>query len=73
MCKSKRRVRNPVLRAAAALLAKGGAHDVSVSSIRQNQRRVVDDEVADYLQEREEIRKRTAKGDDESPFSFIVQ
>jgi len=73
MPETRRRLRNPVRREAAGLLAKGGPHGpprgVSTSAVRHRQRLAVEDEVTEYLEAREEVRLRIAKGDDESPFS----
>lgn len=62
MPKSGIRVRNPVIRAASSLMAKGGAHGKSASVERRQVRQAMNDEVEDYLAEREMLHSQNNRG-----------
>lgn len=70
--------RNPVARYG-ALLRKGGVHTESVSGKRHQSKRQLDDEIDEYLNQREKAKRKTGKGrNDSAPsskfhFRFPVQ
>lgn len=74
MPNSKVKIRNPVVRAAASLMAKGGAHTRSPSSNRRQVRQAIDDELQDYLAERETERSENIRGKTVAPgnLHFVV-
>lgn len=73
MPKTKVKVRNPVVRAAASLMAKGGAHTRSPSSNRRQMQQALNDEVQDYLDEREFERSRNSRGQTVAPGDLLFE
>ncbi len=67
MPNSKVKVRNPVVRQAASLMAKGGAHTRSASANRRQVQQSLNDEVDDYLAEREHERSQKTRGQTVAP------